>query len=165
MQSLRACVHIAVFFSGREALVAHTGTGGSSCALREKALHVCLDNNLSTWPLCDRQCSIAFLPSVFSLNFFTMSIKQAMLALLLCMDDELNNNNGGITITPVIKHGARRVGVHEFCRRQKYSEYHHHVQELPETAQDDKRKTLTGNIKCPPNLLFPVSLVITFCPA
>lgn len=119
------------------------------------------------------RCMIDTAPLLFAvcflLDFFLYYEHQtAMLSFLLCMDDELKNNVTKITrITPVIKHRARRMWLHDFCRRhrrQKYSEYHHHVQELPETAENDKRIALTGNIKCPPNLLFPVSLVITSCP-
>ncbi len=39
---------------------------------------------------------LLLLLSVFYLKsfFFTMSIKWIMLSLILCLDDELNNNNG-----------------------------------------------------------------------
>ncbi len=51
-----------------------------------------------------------------------------MLFLILCMDDELNNNKAPTVTAPAIRQTAQMMWVHNTIRwRQKYSEYYHLV--------------------------------------
>ncbi len=71
---------------------------------------------------------LAYLLSI-RIHFSIMSVRGSF-PLILCMVDELNNN-GPATKVPAIRHRARTLWVHETIhRKQKYSEYHHLVQEL-----------------------------------
>ncbi len=97
----RTCPH-KVFPGGKVLAERSTVLRGSACALREnalctkrkKTLHVRLVTMTKNILTMFAVCSVAFtICSLFEI-FFTMSIKQRTLSLILCLDAQLDNDIG-----------------------------------------------------------------------